>query len=681
MIAKDYRQNKKDVLSLYRAYENFCQKAEVGVDESMKIQAQKIQDEEFVLMVLGEAKSGKSTFINAYLGTEVVPMDVRQCTSAIIKIRHGGDFCLLARMADGGQTRVRGSKEIREFLEKHAALSDDYRQIPVSTINSELLLPARGKPIPESEISAFLQAERGNNFYNLNEDTYNNLIRQYIRQEQQNWAKIITEIEIECPLPEAMRGITIIDSPGTGANGSVGRIAEEYLVHANAVIFVKALSGQALESTSFMNFFHNGCKEKQKDSLFLTFTRTADSSKQEIARLREQAVELYCKDIDEEKLLFVDSKIQLVLNHCRALRTAERIDAYYKQMDAEGNDFAPASNCWLRSRADVLQYIAKMEDLSSFGDVYAALEKFARKAHYIQLMSFVENIECEYRRQKSRFSELLNVTKENLRDPAALERAIHDKKEEIKKIYNKIRKGVDEIHNEYTDTLNGNGIVHHAAEELKNEYAKKLKNFSNLPEHEISDQTFQQMKTMTFDVIERAKDVRTQIAESFLGACNERLVQLEESDAISADTYLPNFTESDFDDIREDSETDAREYEEIETGVTFKSVERRAYYSRRKHVGLVAKSIRERLEADIVPKMVDNVIDYIETCRKVYTKKLTENKESMEQEYDKLLRDKEDNEKRQRDIARLEQNLHLIAEEQTNTMELKGVIANYVDAR
>ena len=53
----------------------------------------------------------------------------------------------------------------------------------------------------------------------------------------------------------------------------------------------------------------------------------------------------------------------------------------------------------------------------------------------------------------------------------------------------------------------------------------------------------------------------------------------------------------------------------------------------------------------------------------------------MEQEYDKLLRDKEDNEKRQRDIARLEQNLHLIAEEQTNTTELKGVIANYVDAR
>ena len=123
-------------------------------------------------MILGEAKSGKSTFINAYLGTEVVPMDVRQCTSAIIKIKHGGNFRLLARTADGGQTCVQGAEGVRDFLKQHATISDDYRQIPVSTINSELLLPAQGKVIPEHEISAFLRAEQGNNFYNLDKDKY-----------------------------------------------------------------------------------------------------------------------------------------------------------------------------------------------------------------------------------------------------------------------------------------------------------------------------------------------------------------------------------------------------------------------------------------------------------------------------------------------------------------------------
>ena len=60
MIIKDYSQNKEDVLSLYRAYENFCKKADVSVNESMRSEAKKIEDEVFNLMILGEAKSGLS---------------------------------------------------------------------------------------------------------------------------------------------------------------------------------------------------------------------------------------------------------------------------------------------------------------------------------------------------------------------------------------------------------------------------------------------------------------------------------------------------------------------------------------------------------------------------------------------------------------------------------------------
>ena len=96
MIMKDYKQNKEQVLALYDEYVRTCKLAEKKVDESISEQAQKIKNEIFNLMVLGEAKSGKSTFINAYLGKEVVPMDVRQCTSSIIKIRKGDKFELTA---------------------------------------------------------------------------------------------------------------------------------------------------------------------------------------------------------------------------------------------------------------------------------------------------------------------------------------------------------------------------------------------------------------------------------------------------------------------------------------------------------------------------------------------------------------------------------------------------------
>ena len=36
-------------------------------------------------------------------------------------------------------------------------------------------------------------------------------------------------MDITYPLPEEMQGITIIDSPGVGAGGNVGKIAEYYI--------------------------------------------------------------------------------------------------------------------------------------------------------------------------------------------------------------------------------------------------------------------------------------------------------------------------------------------------------------------------------------------------------------------------------------------------------------------
>lgn len=678
MIIKDYSQNKEDVLSLYRAYEDFCKKADVSVNESMRSEAKKIEDEVFNLMILGEAKSGKSTFINAYLGREVVPMDVRQCTSAIIRIKNGETFQLFARTAGGGQTHEQGEKKIHEFLKEHAAISDEYRAIPVTTINNELLIKYQGRKIPEGEIDAFLAAEKGNDFCQLGEDRYNELIRQYIGKEQKNWQKIITEIEISYPLPEAMRGITIIDSPGTGANGSVGNIAEEYLADANAIIFVKSLNGQALESIPFMNFLRNVCKEKQKEALFLAFTRITDCSGRDLERLKEQAFEIYDKDIDKEKILFVDSKMQLFLNQCRVLGTEEKIGAYFTQLEEEKNAFDPASVCWYQSRGDVSKFIAAMEKKSAFGDVCAALEKFARKAHYIQLMNFVENIEQEYRSQKSVFSDSLQIAKEHFHDPSALERSIEEKKKELDGVYNKINNEIDEIYNAYTNNLGGEGKVHQYAEQLKKEYAKTLGNFKNLPDHEINDQTFRQMKKMTMDAIDRSKDVRAQIATDFLEECNERLIHLEESDKLPAEVYRPNFTASDFDEIQKETEKGAIEYKKVKTGVTFKKVEKIAYHSDRKHVRLVEESIRKRLGDEIVQPLINNAVDYINVCRDAYKDKLTERKNALEQEHGRLLKDKEDNEKRKRDIERLERNLDMIKIEQKRMPTVKGVLSNYV---
>lgn len=680
MISKGYKQNKAEVLKLYNEYVSTCEIAGKEVNNSISEQAKKIRDEVFNLMILGEAKSGKSTFINAYLGKEVVPMDVRQCTSAIIKIRKGDKFELIAKTAGRGKTTVVGYDKIKSFLKEHAAISDKYRNIPITTINNELLIKYHGKKIPSQIMTSFLKEEAKDNIFNMNIDEYNDLIREYVRENASSWGKIITEMEITYQLPDEMQGITIIDSPGVGAGGNVGKVAEDYIAQANAIIFVKSLNGQALESSSFMNFLRNNCTNRKKASLFLVLTGKSNLQGSEFISLKEQAVEMYEHDIEKEKIICVDSKMQLFLNKCRELATEEKIDEFFDELDENGNDFAPASKCWLKSKGDIVRFNEKMEEISNFRSVQDALEKFARVANYIQLIEFLENLEREYTRYKEMFSDALKVAKENIDDPIALEDRIMQKKNEIAEVYSKITQGIIDIYKRYTDNINGEGIIMSEAVVKQDNYEKQLENFRNLPEDQINESTFASMKKVTLDAIDDTKDFRREMADRVIEECNEKLIQYtNDSSKIPAEAYIPNFTETDFDDIDTNAKEKTSGYDLVEKGATFfKTEEKVPYHHLKEHVGLVADSIHDRLNNDIIPTMIDNVVNYVTKSCDTYKEKLTEHKKELETEYQKLLGDKNSNEKRRKNVERLENELELVDKGLSQIAELKGALKNYV---
>lgn len=680
MISKDYKQNKEQVLALYDEYVSTCKASGKRVDDSISEQAKKIRNEIFNLMILGEAKSGKSTFINAYLGKEVVPMDVRQCTSAIIKIRKGDEFKLTAKTAGGGKTTVVGNDKIEAFLKDHAAISDKYRNIPITTINNELLIKYHGKAVPNHIMTSFLEEEEKDNIFNMNIDEYNNLIRDYVRENTDSWRKIITEMEISYPLPDEMQGITIIDSPGVGAGGNVGKIAEDYISHANAIIFVKSLNGQALESSSFMNFLRNNCTNRKKESLFLVLTGKSNLQGSEFTSLKEQAIEMYRQDIKEEKIICVDSKMQLFLNKCRELNTEEKIDEFFDALDEAGDDFAPASKCWLKSKGDITRFDDRMEEVSNFRSVHYALEKFARVANYIQLIEFLENLEREYTRYKGMFSDALEVAKDNIDDPIALEDRIAQKKKEIADVYSKINQGIMDIYKRYTDNINSEGIIMSEAELKQDNYEKQLENFRNVPESKINENTFASMKKVTLDAIDDTKNFRREMAGRVISECNEKLIQYtNDYSKIPTEAYIPNFTETDFDNIDLAAKEKTSGYDLVEKGVTFlKTEEKVPYHHLKKHVGLVADSIHDRLNNDIIPTMIDNVVTYVTNSCDTYKEKLTEHKRELETEYQKLLEDKNSNEKRRKNVEDLEKKVELVCKGLKQIDELKGELKNYV---
>ena len=339
-MTTDYQARKNEVLALYDAtekllkgIEQYYQQIEGQIKLPIPIEnkkellmhiskiSEKVKEDEFKIIVAGESNSGKSTFINAYLGIELLPMDVQQCTSAVVEIKYGKTFSVQATYANGRQKTITDKQAAIAFLKKNAALNDDYRDIPVPTINSEILvksgLRARAKGIPicisEVEVEEMLKAPEVQkaNIHNLPVSEYNQLIREYIKKRKNTWQDIVTKIEVIYPFEEeALKGIEIIDSPGVCARGGVSEITSDYIKDADAIIFLKSISGQALESTQFNQFMENVSIGRNKGTLFLVLTHAADLSPKDLRRLEAEAKKQF-KSLDENHILIVDSKAEL----------------------------------------------------------------------------------------------------------------------------------------------------------------------------------------------------------------------------------------------------------------------------------------------------------------------------------------------------------------------------------
>lgn len=99
---------------------------------------------------------------------------------------------------------------------------------------------------PKHVIKDLINGVKQENIYGLSNEEYEKCIRKYINDNKNLWQKIVTEIEISYPFKdESLRGIQIIDSPGVNAEGKVGDVTDSYIENANAIMFLKPITGAA----------------------------------------------------------------------------------------------------------------------------------------------------------------------------------------------------------------------------------------------------------------------------------------------------------------------------------------------------------------------------------------------------------------------------------------------------
>ena len=483
----DYKSRKNEVLGSHQKVEDLVAEItknaqRIGVPSPLerleplltdiRSKVEKIRNDRFSLMIAGESKSGKSTFINAYLGVELLPMDVKQCTSAIIEIKNGEEFYVMATYANGNKKEIRGDAEAREFLKKNAALDDEYRDIPVPTINSEIIVKSgmraanKGTSIKilKAEMEDFLNAPEVQeaNIHNIPVQDYNRKIKKYIEERKNSWQTIVTKIEVVFPFGEEMRGIEIIDSPGVCARGGVAEITSQYIENADAIIFLKPVSGQALESTQFNQFIKNASVARNKNALFLILTRTTNVTPEDLRRLEGEAYQQF-NNIDRSNILFVDSKAEL---YAKKLANIDEIEAELRRLNQAGtlDDFVvKAYNdvSGLFGNGDKNDFIKVLSEKSRFEQVYNAMETFGRKAHYILLVSLLDSICDLYRALYSDLNFQMDIFQQKAEDPTELSIKIATTKKELDILEDKMRSGVDKVRQHFRSD---DGLIRSSAE-------------------------------------------------------------------------------------------------------------------------------------------------------------------------------------------------------------------------
>lgn len=220
--------------------------------------AAKLRNESFRVMVVGEFKRGKSTFINAIIGRKVLPAYSTPCTAIINEIKYG----------DKEKARIYWRNPLPQNISEDALPSEVRMH----------LRSHQGNEVPPMEIKDPQQLEM---YVVIPEDENDN-------QEKAVATSIYSHAELEWPLPFCQKGVEIIDSPGLNEHATRTKITREYLRNADAIVFI--MSCTQFFSQSEKDYIENDLKAFGKDNVFFICNRLDQVEEEDQDKVKRYAV-------------------------------------------------------------------------------------------------------------------------------------------------------------------------------------------------------------------------------------------------------------------------------------------------------------------------------------------------------------------------------------------------------
>lgn len=132
LLTKSHRLRKDELLCALREIARLADETGMHTltSELLRERIPKLQEERFVLVVLGEFNHGKSTFVNALLSAQVLPAGITPTTATINHIVYAEKPCAKAVLLDGTQ-RVVDPKALADWVTIEGTKAEKTRYVEV----------------------------------------------------------------------------------------------------------------------------------------------------------------------------------------------------------------------------------------------------------------------------------------------------------------------------------------------------------------------------------------------------------------------------------------------------------------------------------------------------------------------------------------------------------------------
>ena len=311
---QEYCEQVKKKLQEYKDVRQQANINDKGRSATVEHKAKPFVEGHFTLAVVGKMSAGKSTFINAFLGKNILPTGHFQTTAILTKIEHAEKESIKIIYGDDQERTF--SDGIEGQLKQYVAIKEKYNDLPLNYINEKIIIGWDKKEICSPDIIKDMEAIS-------REKVDRNLLEEYIKEHPKS--KIAKEVTVRCPFPEDCIGWRIVDTPGVGAIGGFDLETTKFLTgkqknggnNVDAIIFLHKGNGniEDKDTNDFVNGTFNKLSDEAKKRVFFIITKCADRDfRRNNDEFMRKAKKLFVEKtgIKEDRLLAIDSLMEIL---------------------------------------------------------------------------------------------------------------------------------------------------------------------------------------------------------------------------------------------------------------------------------------------------------------------------------------------------------------------------------